>query len=219
MPTTIDECDLSGNKLLGELPNFTDCHKLRVLNISDTAIKSIDSVPDSVVIMDSCKCKLRIVKKLPKSLVTWKSYIAQIETIECEFPDGLKELDLYNNDLIGCPDLPASLVQVDLANNKLLSIPRFPPTAECIDLKNNQDLDVKEIEELIEKFPSVKILFNNPRRHNKSPINLPFMWTSPHDFIQTFTRRSPSPMHIMVTETSYSEENPHYIPHKKTYVI
>lgn len=209
IPSSVVHCNFSGNRLLRQVPDIVDFGNLKILNLNDTMVSNIDGIPDSVEQLDTCRCHVEIVKKIPSSLRIWKSFNASIESIECEFPKGLENLDLYGNRLACCPDLPDGIEEVDLGNNNLLSVPKFPRSIRILDLKNNSALNIEELARLSDEFPRVKIHYTNPMR-DKSEGWLPFMWTSPHD-------ATDSPVEKM--EFRYSELNPHYIPLDKTYCV
>jgi len=212
IPSTVMQCDLSGNKLLRKIPELHNGENLKTLILNDTMVNCIDDIPDSVEVLDTCRCNINTVKKLPKYLNAWKSYNASIETIECEFPSGLEMLDLYGNSLVSCPDLPESIKDVDLNNNDLLSIPKFPQSILKIDLKSNCNLEIGELIKLDASYPNSKILYSGASLSRGSTY-MSHMWSTPHDFLFQPTEL-PS-----ISDSDYSNMNPHYIPLNKTYSV
>jgi hypothetical protein len=215
IPATITNLDLSGNKFLNELPLTGD--NLRVLNINDTAIHNIDNLNDNIQFLETCRCHLETIKKLPKDLISWKSYIANIKTIECEFPQNLTELDLFNNSLTKIADLPDTLKIADLSNNELTDIPKFPLTVNSIDFKKNEKLDNKLLKQIEESLVGGKILYDYDITNYKYT-----------NFLNNNTERNGNFWIFNFPKTNlqfnnfgeiYSKSNPHYIPLEKTYCL
>lgn len=206
IPNSTVILDLSRNELLKNLPLFND--NLKGLLINRTSIKNIDKLNDNIQILETCNCNIQTIKKLPKELIVWKSYISCIESIECDFPVNLQELDLFNNSLVKIPKLPDTLKIIDLSNNELKSIPDFPLTIQSIELKKNRELNIREIEQLKKKLPNeVKLLYDSEEENMAQNIR------------DLFANNN-NIMSMRQTKSSrYSADNPHYIVITKSYKI
>jgi hypothetical protein len=220
IPMSVVILDISDNKVLTSIPNLLSHVNLRGLLINNTSICSIDdTLPDTLEHLETCRCMLQIIKHLPKNLVTWKSYISCIENIECEFPENLLELDLFNNSLKTIPELPQKIKTVDLSNNSLISIPNIPQSIEMIDLKQNDKLKTEDIQKIEKDYPEIKILYD------ASPPDYFSHYGSDDNYESllngfNFSNFSLSYGNSQANRiTEYSETNPHYVPLKKTYCI
>jgi hypothetical protein len=183
---------------------------------SNTAISNIDELPDNLENLDSCRCQIKKIKKLPKNLVTWKSYISGIEEIECDFPENLIEIDLFNNQLKTVPNLPKFAQTVDLSNNSLVKLPVIPLSIELIDLKQNSKLDVIDIQKIEKELPhQSKILYDNA-----PPDYFSEFGGSDVNYDDLFSRFNFKDFVFSSNQTTeYDDSNPHFIPLKKTYCI
>lgn len=164
IPLSVSELKLNNNGLLKLLPTFEDDgYNLKALDISGTRISDIDDVPYTVQFLSTCETEIREVNKLPLDLLEWKSYkCSKLRKINCEFPNGVIEIDLCGCALSTCPDIPNNVRLLDLSYNVLQSIPKIPPTIEKVSLQNNEHLSSEAIEDFKMQMPlSVQILVTN----------------------------------------------------------
>lgn len=195
IPVSIEILDLSSNVLLKKLPNLSQNINLKKIDISDTLITNIDILPDSIIHLESCKCHIEVINKLPLNLIVWKSYSGSINKILCDFPINIEELDFYNNNLQQIPEIPISCKNIDLNNNNLLIMPKFSLINQIqIDLRNNNKLLIPNY---IKELNIKTILFN------ENIIK--------QDYINIFQNRDNS--------SYYDNNNPHYIVLNKLYTI
>lgn len=211
IPSSTITLNISDNKNLITLPNLQKNTCLKKLLMENTKISSIDDLlPDNLEILVSSKCSISKVTKLPKNLTSWQNYISHTESIECEFPPNLVELDLFGNYLQTIPNLPEGLNDLDLNNNILKTLPNIPKSLMKIDLRRNSGLDFSVITNLISKNPHMKILHDFDSDNTGSYMDM---------LSNYFTTQTTQTMQTMSHGNEYSSNNPNYIVLKKTYSL
>lgn len=216
IPSSVMELNLSDNKLI-ILPQFIKTnnsiddsyYNIYDLDISKTSITCIDELPDSIYKLSTCYCKIFEINKFPENLTIWKSFKSKVSKILCNFPQKLKDIDLYDSHLIFCPELPISIKTVDLAKNLLDNIPIFPMSIQQIDITDNTSIHDDEIKELKKILPDT-ILFLTGNMEN---INS-FQNKSYENFFDNFifqNNRRNIQFDFESHTSEYTENNPHYI--------
>ena len=71
VPISTISLDLSDNKLLNILPNLQNNLNLTNLIIDNTDINNIDLLSNTIENLETCKCNIPTVRKLPKNLLIW----------------------------------------------------------------------------------------------------------------------------------------------------
>lgn len=203
IPRSVEELDLSENIMLSTVPIFEEESQLKSFNVENTRVECIDSLPDGITFLNTCKCEIQEVAKLPKELTVWKSYTGKIEIIKCSFPENIIEIDLFSNNLVTCPDFPISTKKIDLARNDLEKIPIFPMTCQIIELSGNIKLDSRDISKLSQMMNNTKIVYD---------FN-----TSQNEYTNLSWRNQS--MRMLTRNTEYSNLNPHYIEPQKSYTL
>lgn len=211
IPNSVVILNISDNENLEELSQFGN--NLKTLNANDTKITNIDFLNDNIQILETCNCNFSTIKKLPKNLIIWKSCTSTIESIECDFPENLIELNLFNNLLINIPKLPNTLKVINLAENELKHIPLFPLTIQIINLKNNRELNTQEIEQLKTNLSNnVTLLYDNI--NDQLTPNMFSLFDKDDYFIPNMNNNTQT-----MSISKYSNNNPHYIILNKIYRI
>jgi Leucine-rich repeat (LRR) protein len=211
LPKSLKSLDISSNKMLTELPNLTICNNLESLNISNTGIINIDSIPDTIKNLISYKCNIKIINKLPKELILWSGYMSSLEKIKCKFPKKLEIFDMYSNNLITVPKFPSSIKIIDLSRNYLKMIPEFPNTVNTVNLKLNHDIKMNDIKKLQKKLLNTSVeLYIDNNEYNTELSNV----------FYNLSKKNKQKDKI-IDDTSYSSSNPHYITctFKKIYKV
>jgi hypothetical protein len=162
IPESVIELNLSNNKLMFLLPRIQNCMQLIDLDISNTNIMNIDTLPVNIQVLNAYGCKISQIDKFPRDLIKFIGYRSTITKITAEFPLNLREFDVFNNLLKEVPPFPSSIETIDLSHNILEKMPLFPQTTKTIDLKENSKLSLDEIKDAISQNPNVKIMFSEP---------------------------------------------------------
>lgn len=166
IPKTVTDLDISHNNTLFILPKFKSDENLSKLDISNTMIRSIDNIPQSVNILKACDCNINRISKFPSSLMEFTAFNSHIYIIDTEFPKDLFELDLYKNNLKEIPPLPENVNNIDLGNNNLEKIPILPDSLSKIDLTGNLKLSLEELDELKNKHKTIDIKYTQKNNDN-----------------------------------------------------
>ena len=171
IPTSVETLKLICCELLEKIPCFEKNNEtIEHIDIFNTNIKNIDSVPDSVKHLDTSKCPIVCVSKLPKSLVTWKSFKSKIREIKCEFPDFLTDVDLSDSHLSSCPKFNSQIKTIDISSNLLTEIPDFPTTVESVDIRDNTFLSYDDILILEKSLPTNVAFFSGSIEDDDSDL-------------------------------------------------
>jgi hypothetical protein len=160
IPETVVELNLSNNKFLHTLPIFQNNQNLTYLDISNTNISNINALPNSIIKLNVCCCRISKISKFPTNLIEFLGYRSTITEITGQFPLNLKKFDAFNNFLTVLPDFPDSIESIDISHNIMEKIPKFPQTLKCIDMRENKKLLIFEIKELVSQFPNTTIIYN-----------------------------------------------------------
>ena len=236
IPESVTMLDISGNSKLKYIPKlYNNGENIKIINMSNTSITTIDHLHDNIIKIEACRCNISVINKLPKNLINLKAYISTIEAINCEFPEFIEEVDLYNNSIISCSSFPKTIKYVDLSYNNLTEIPKVHEDAEGkIDIKFNKFLNQSDIIKFISDHPKLEILHDvkqsepihtmQTRDISSFMSNLSNMTDiSPDLSDMIFTMRQNSSISIKrVREKSdksdkMSKYNPHYIVLNKTF--
>lgn len=203
IPKTVEKIDVSGNKCLITLPIIPEgcCYA----NFTCTSITNIDTLPDSIEELHTCRCNIPIVNKLPKNLKVWKNFISGLKSITCKWPSDIIEVDLYNNNVSYVPDFPPTCETVDLGNNALRAVPKFPSTVLSFNIKDNEALELSD-EFKAQYRDSSNVQFDEyvSRRSMRQMTYTPNLSMWQQYLIQSQTKRDKT----MICDDS----NPHYIP-------
>jgi len=215
VPSTVKKLFLTDNSDLELLPHISEgCEKI---DLNCSGITNIDRLPDSCTELNTCRCKIPIVNKLPASLKIWKAFISEIAAITCEWPLGLIEADLFKNDLSYVPDFPPFTETVDLEHNNLKTIPKFPPTVLNFNIRNNHLLSISDaFREEYSRSPNV--LFDEPARRF-STSHFMFNPGSGSDMMWRFAGNGPMQFAKRDKTLSNNKENPHYIPLTRVFTV
>ena len=210
--------DVSDNSDLQTLPDLTNNPKLKILHMNATGITNIDMLSDSIEKLESCRCVIKIVNKLPKSLAVWKSYVCEISLINCPFPEGMVEIDLFNNELKEIPILPKKVKTLDLCNNELIMFPEIvmDNQMEHIDVRQNPKISIDDIKKFMLTHTTIKVSYDD----DSPPAYDDQMRDDMEDFWGLRLRRRSDriiqkPRNDFNSE--YSPSNPHYIILERVY--
>lgn len=158
-------CDLDNTNAISKL------NHLSILKINMTQITSLDDIPDNVTDLTASRINLRndkdkkgkqtgIINKLPHNIVTFVCGVAGISGFGFkEFPQSLKKLDVYSNEITYLPKLPDTISHVDITKNAVEKIENIPKRIKSFDCCDNPKLvftteQLKIIEEL-KKDPDI----------------------------------------------------------------
>lgn len=205
IPSTIEYFNISKNKNLNTMPKILNCSNLKFIDISYTQISNIDVLPDSVEELIATNTQITSINKFPSNLKIFTAFKSKISEINTEFPENLKEFDIYDNAVIKLPDFPNSIETVDLSSNKLEELPYFPETLLTLDLKRNFSLDIAKIKELQSRCKRATILYSEKGEE----------YTQINTFENMFMNRIPQARFT----ADFSESNPHYIIHATDYNV
>jgi hypothetical protein len=236
IPSSVVELRLTECTFLKILPVFEDdgCN-MKIIDIYGTSVEDIDSVPDTVEILNTCKTNIKEVNKLPSSLKEWKTYNSTLNKINCALPNGLTDVDFCDCFLKDCPDFPLSIKMIDLAKNLLEKIPSVPDTAQQIDVRDNKKLEDNAIKEFEKTVPNIIVLSGNAENFtsildllhshedndndNKYFTGMEFSrGGNSNNSIYNLWRRNSSDF-LFNCSSKFSDSNPHYIKLTKTYTL
>ena len=102
IPDSVITCELNENRNLNEI--HLGSHIIS-LNITITAINSIDNFPSSIEVLVADFCTIPLINKFPPNLKTFSAINSDIEEITCDFPQSLQEVDLSSNNIKLLPDI------------------------------------------------------------------------------------------------------------------
>ena len=136
-PSTVTKINLKGNHFDKE-PILNE--GIMEIQMSNNPLTSIDKIQKSVMILDVCRTKLAEINNFPPGVITFKAYLCNLVKINVPFPESIKELDLYKNNLEEIPELPPRLTTVDLSGNKLKELKNIPETIRHLDITDMKTL-------------------------------------------------------------------------------
>ncbi len=169
IPSTVQSLMLSYNKNFVKMPIFeNDGENLRLLDLSSTGITDIDDLPHGITELKTSQCPIITVSKLPRDLITWKSFKSRIKTIRCDFPEGLTDFDISDSCLESCPNFNNQIKTIDLSSNMLITVPDFPHTAFSVDVRDNYYITDEEIMTLEKSLPKNMSFFGG--NTSSSPV-------------------------------------------------
>jgi hypothetical protein len=226
VPASVIKLNLSSNKFLMKLPIFGSSDNIKELDISDTNIRNIDNLPESVEVLIAYKCNILNISRFPKNLIKLVAYRSGIRTIETQFPQCIKEIDLYDNLLIELPEFPDGVETIDLNNNNLEKIPKFNKTTKFINLKDNVKLPIDEIKTLIEEFKETTIFYTDPSSismRDQEETNYQYknsnLRENPSNFNQNLFNYQMMNQRVKSFSVEFDDSNPHYIVLTDTYEV
>lgn len=224
LPENLIKLCVSNNKLFQFNQPLPD--SLKELIANDTSIKSIDNFGDNLEKLSTCRCHIPIVKKFPANLKEWKNFVSRTEDIQCDFPQGMTHLDMFNNQLIKCPALPDTMTDVDLSSNDLMEIPEFFPTMQKIDLKQNKKLKPEDFHILQKEMPCVNILYDSFKQNTYSSTD--DEWSTDCDYygyqrptyVHNYATNYYKPTPAFVWKPEFDTDNdPDVVVLNKTYIL
>jgi hypothetical protein len=190
-PQSLEKLDISKNTNLCQLPKIERCLNLKSIDFSYTQISNMDNLPDSVEELFANNTNMKTISKFPNELLIFNACHANISEIKTNFPNNLKEFDVYFNNIEVLPNFPDSIENIDLSNNNLKLLPFFPETTSLIDLTNN-DFNTEKIKQLKEEYKSTSIIFSEKTKIAKIPDKIveqkfipKFCESNPHFIIHT----------------------------------
>lgn len=210
IPNSLIALSLFKNRYLCSIPKYQPECGLIAIEISDTGICDISMIPDSVEIIIANNCYITSISKLPHNLKNLTAQHSNIMSIDCPFPEGLEDLDLFDNMLTQIPPLPKTIRSIDVNNNMFE--------------ENRQNKSPVFQNEYTQEYDETEYY-----GHMQSHVNIPRFGQrprfgrsynhSPH-FQQIVPIRPAKPNNPpYVEDNEFSDENPRYIKLKKTYTV
>jgi hypothetical protein len=141
-PPFVETIYAMGSKYLKNMEAFSILKNLKSLNLNDSCVTNVDSLPDTITFLSICKVfgwdNGNVIRKLPKNLVDFKCKSSGLKGFAfVEFPEHLRTLDLYGNEITYLPILPNNIVHVDISNNWLSKVANIPTNVQNYDCNGN----------------------------------------------------------------------------------
>jgi hypothetical protein len=132
---------------------FKNLKYLKSLNINSTDIINIDDLPEQIEELYISRLSLDRINYLPPKLHRLVAHSSGISEFCFEkFPDSLKNLDIYDNNLTSLPKMSSLMNEIDLMKNYLQMID-LPSSFSKIDMRDNDGLVLtKEQKNILEIF-------------------------------------------------------------------
>jgi Leucine-rich repeat (LRR) protein len=112
---------------------------LRILDMSDNRLARLGPLPAGLVTLDVSHNQFRELPQLPSSLELLDASINQLRSLpSLSHINALRTLNLNGNSIEVLPFLPDSIEQLDVGNNQLREISNLPASAFSINLINNK---------------------------------------------------------------------------------
>ena len=116
------------------------------LDLNNNCIEDIEGLPNSIQMLDVARNPIIMIILFPECIKVFVAYNCRISKIQCEFPETLEKLDLYNNMLESIPPIPQFLKWIDVSENDMKIIPYPLNNVEYLDISNNEKLKDLPIE-------------------------------------------------------------------------
>lgn len=139
LPQSIEELDMENAYISYEYP-LTQLQNLKILNIRKTCINYVDTLGNSITHLDISNTTIKKISSLPLSLIVFVACSCKLDEIDIDkFPDTIKSLILYNNFLKNIPILPDNMDIIVLSDNILGASVKLPKNIKhIIDLRDNR---------------------------------------------------------------------------------
>ena len=103
---------------------------LMQLFVDNCGLKSIDALPENLMILSCKNNELTALPELPDSLITLDCSGNRISELP-KLSASLEGLNCSSNELTALPELPDSLTTLKCVNNRLQHLPKLPAGLEC----------------------------------------------------------------------------------------
>jgi hypothetical protein len=146
----LTELNLCDNFLIKTLPDFATLktNKLDRLDISNTRIKNISNLPETLTSLNFNSTKVRDIPLLPERLINLYCSNNNLRELK-NLPQGLGYLNCSHNDIEAFEYLPQSLTYLDCSYNELTSLPTLPEFLIDINCSNNNLMEIPPLPEKI----------------------------------------------------------------------
>ena len=154
------DMDLNDQSLHCELPK-----NLEIFIISNTKIKSLPKLPDTLLRLNCGGNNITEITKLPPNLKILNCMLNKRINISCELPQSLIKFDCsygklktlpklpdnlltlicHDNNLRELPKLPQSLIILDCSRNMLEKVFHIPKEIKIFNVRDNPNLDITNI--------------------------------------------------------------------------
>lgn len=110
---------------------------LMQLFVDNCGLKSIDALPENLMILSCENNELTALPELPDSLITLDCSGNRISELP-KLSASLEGLSCGSNELTALPELPDSLTNLDCGNNSLQHLPKLPAGLTELSCQNNE---------------------------------------------------------------------------------
>lgn len=210
IPNSLIALSLLENRYFCSIPQYQPECSLIAIEISGTGICDISMIPDSVEIIIANNCCITSISKLPPNLKNLTAQHSNIISIDCPFPEGLEDLDLFDNMLTQIPLLPKTIRSVDISKNMFEE--NRQNKSPIFQNEHMQEYDEMEYYGHMQSHVNIPRFRQRPsfaRAYNHSPHHqqmVPVRPAKPND-----------PPYVRDGE--FNDENPRYIKLRRTYTI
>lgn len=128
----ISDMDLNDRSLHCVLPK-----NLEIFIISNTKIKSLPILPDTLLRLDCVDNNITEITKLPPNLKILNFMLNKKINISCELPQSLIKFDCSYSKLKTLPKLPDNLLTLICHDNNLRELPKLPQNLIILDCSRN----------------------------------------------------------------------------------
>ncbi len=149
-----------------------------------------------------------------------RAFSSSINEIECEFPDSLEDIDLFENFLTHLPKLPPNLKKIDIQLNKLQKLFDGGESLTEVNIKGNHSLKMEQIYEYEKKISPCTLLYDiretrEPQSDNDFTYrNLDELMNLSRLKVKKFSDKQDIPSFMRCTD-----DNPHFIRNKKMVIL
>jgi len=140
LPQTIERLNIAFT-IVNDLSDIKGLINLKYLKMPSIQVENIDELPDSIQLLVASRTLIKKITKLPKNIKEIVMHSCELREFGfASFPETLRNLDLYDNNIEVLPKLPNIMESVDVSKNKLKKVGNIPKYLERLGCSDNNDL-------------------------------------------------------------------------------